>query len=224
MTTNEKKALINEFLNFMEQREEAAKSQPIILDRTVRVSENTSDVRFRKPGFQMGDVITFTLTTGEEVSAMAMRQDEDGTLFVFVDCLKDEQPMNPTDTNKGGYDGSLLRKKLNTDILATFPIHIRSRMKPVYKDGDLLRLLTEGEVFGKNEYGEPDGDQQLIPMKQRKNRIAFQGMGTDEWEWYWLQNQRKGSAARFALCTNSGFAHCYDASNSAGVRPAFKIQ
>ena len=96
-------------------------------------------------------------------------------------------------------------------------------MKSVYKDGDLLRLLTEGEVFGKNEYGEPDSYEQLVPMKRRKNRIAFKGTGTDEWEWYWLQNKRKDSATYFACVIRVGNAAYANAGNSFGIRPAFKI-
>ena len=165
-------------------------------------------------------MITFSLTTGEVVSAMAMRQEEDGMLFVFVDCLKDEAPMNEDNTTMGGYECCDLRKKLNTEILDTFPNSIKSRMKPVYQD-DKLRLLTAMEVFGENEYGDEDSGVLLPLMKYRKNRIAFQGKGTDEWEWYWLQNVYSASA--FAFVGNLGFATYSTASASFGVRPAFKI-
>lgn len=219
MTTHEKKALIKEFLDFMAQREEQLKNMTI--HRTVEITYRADEIIGTQRGFQIGDVIDFTLTTGEEVSAMAMRQDEDGMLFVFVDCLKDEQPMNPTDTTNGDYDLSSLRKKLNTDILATFPAHIRCQLKPVYKDGDLLRLLSKAEVLGKDE-GDDSADKQLIPMRQRKNRIAFRGKGTEEWEWYWLRDVV--SAPRFAAVRGYGAA-AYSAASSAsiGVRPAFKI-
>lgn len=60
-------------------------------------------------------------------------------------------------------------------------------------------------------------------MKQRKNRIAFQGKGTDCWEWYWLQNKADGYAAAFAGVGNGGGADYNGASGAAGVRPAFKI-
>ena len=65
--------------------------------------------------------------------------------------------------------------------------------------------------------------EQWEPMKKRKNRIAFQGKGTDTWEWYWLQNKYDGSAAGFAGVGNSGDASYDNASTSYGVRPAFKI-
>ena len=64
---------------------------------------------------------------------------------------------------------------------------------------------------------------QWEPMKLRRNRIAFQGMN-GSWEWYWLANKVKGSAASFASVAGAGDAYCDTASNSLGVRPAFKIK
>ena len=66
--------------------------------------------------FRVGDIIKFKLTDGEKVQAMAVQQENDGMLFCLVDCLADEYSMNDTNTNEGGYEGSDLRKKLNTEI------------------------------------------------------------------------------------------------------------
>lgn len=209
MTLEEKKALFEEFCQFIDSKEPVNDS--VDVQRTITVETDE---------YEVGDVITFSLTTGEVVSAMAMRQEEDGMLFVFVDCLKDEAPMNEDNTTMGGYECCDLRKKLNTEILDTFPNSIKSRMKPVYQD-DKLRLLTAMEVFGENEYGDEDNGVLLPLMKYRKNRIAFQGKGTDEWEWYWLQNVY--SASTFAAVANDGIAYSAGACSSLGVRPAFKI-
>ena len=64
---------------------------------------------------------------------------------------------------------------------------------------------------------------QWEPMKLRRNRIAFQGMN-GPWEWYWLANKVKGSAAYFAFVNGYGIADSTNASYSLGVRPAFKIK
>lgn len=170
----------------------------------------------------LGDTIRFGLSTGEHITAKAMRQEADGMLFVFVDCLNKEYPMNRTRTNKGGYRESDLRKVLNTEILDTFPNFIKSRMKPVYED-DRLRLLTAMEVFGENPYGDEDNGEQISFMENIRDRIAFQGDGTSRWEWYWLQNVVKDSAANFANGNGDGGASYSTASNARGVRPAFKI-
>lgn len=209
MNIEEKKALFEEFCQFIDSKEVV--NDTVDVQRTITVDTDE---------YEVGDVITFSLTTGEVVSAMAMRQEEDGMLFVFVDCLKDRQPMNEEDSNMGGYEASDLRKKLNEEILPTFPTSIRNRMKPVYKE-DKLRLLTAMEVFGENTYGDEDHGEPIPLMKKRRNRIAFQGYATDEWEWYWLQNTYVASA--FACVYSIGGASFANASNSLGVRPAFKI-
>ena len=174
--------------------------------------------------YNVGDVITFTLNDGEEVEAMAVKQEQDGMIFCLVDCLRKEYSMNRTSSNRGGYNSCALRKTLNTEILGSFPAEIREKMV-AFPNGDLLRLPTEREIFGWNIYGveEDDSVEQWEPMKKRKNRIAFQGKGTDTWEWYWLQNKYDGSAAYFAIVRRGGFASCSSASLSFGVRPAFKI-
>lgn len=175
-------------------------------------------------GYMVGDIIAFTLTDGEEVEALAVKQEQDGMIFCLVDCLNQEYPMNEEDSNRGGYEATDLRAKLKGEILDRFPADIREKMV-AFANGDYLRLPTEKEIFGCNEYGkaEPDDVQQWEPMKQRKNRIAFQGKGTDRWEWYWLQNAHKRYAAHFAYASTGGGANYFYASNARGVRPAFKI-
>lgn len=175
-------------------------------------------------GYMVGDVIAFTLTDGEEVEALAVKQEQDGMIFCLVDCLNQEYSMNEEDSNRGGYEATDLRVKLNGEILDRFPADIREKMV-AFANGDYLRLPTEKEIFGCNDYGkaEPDDVQQWEPMKKRKNRIAFQGKGTDRWEWYWLQNAHKRYAADFAYVDGNGCAACDNASAACGVRPAFKI-
>lgn len=208
MTNTEKKTLLAEFEKFLNIQTE---------ELTVRRSTTV-----QTDEYEVGDIIDFTLKTGEEVSAMAMRKETDGMLFVFMDCLKTEYPMNGSNTNKGGYEACMLRKKLNGEILDSFPDFLKARMKPVYKD-DKLRLLTAMEVFGKNPCKDKVGGEYLPLMGDIRNRIAFQGKGTGTWEWYWLQNTPNDSAAGFAGVYDFGSANCDGASSGNGVRPAFKI-
>lgn len=172
--------------------------------------------------YEVGDIIDFTLKTGEEVSAMAMRKEADGMLFMFADCLKTRYSMNSNDINVGGYPACTLRKKLNGEILDSFPDFLKARMKPVYKD-DKLRLLTAMEVFGKNLFEDKVGGKYLPLMDDIRNRIAYKGKNTGTWEWYWLQNTTKYSPAHFAMVNHIGTAHYANASYNGGVRPAFKI-
>lgn len=176
-------------------------------------------------GVMEGDRMRFQMTDGEEAEAFCVQILEDGSgLFIFTDCLKDEYRMNP-DWQYPGWEACELRGKLNGEILERFPEEIRSRMKP-FPNGDLLRIPTEKEIFGENPFGEkePEEVKQFDAMRDRRNRIAFQGFGTGEWEWYWTQNRSVLSASDACLVTSYGLASAYGASNSDGVRPLFLYQ
>jgi len=184
----------------------------------------TRAVEYNTDVFEVGDIIRFNLTDGEYVEAMAMKKETDGMIFLLVDCLAHEEPMNEECSNRGGYDGCDLRVKLNDGILSRFPVEIREQMV-AFPNGDFLRLPTEREIFGCNTYGEDEESnvEQWKPMELRRNRIAFQGHN-GAWEWYWLQNKRKNSAAGFAGVGSHGGASYASASGARGVRPAFKIK
>lgn len=183
-----------------------------------RMSEYPAEI------IRIGDIIEFTLNDGEEVQALAVDSDGVGTLFCMVDCISKSMQMNDQYTNEGGYNSSLLRKKLNSIVLKSFPDSIRQRMIP-FANGDYLRLPTESEIFGENKYGEPElmeGRQWEI-MKLRRNRIAFSGKNGDS-TWYWLQNKRRGSQRSFCAVDSVGSPNYGGADYSSGVRPAFYIQ
>lgn len=175
--------------------------------------------------FKVGDIIKVKLTDGVKVQAMAMQQEEDGMIFCLVDCLPGEYPMNSTRTNEGGYEESDLRKKLNGEILNLFPAEFKALMAP-FDNGDLLRLPTEKEIFGENYYGEYESPyvKQWKPMKKRRNRMAFDGSKDENLQWSWLMDKVGESAANFSVVGSSGGANYGYASDSRGVRPAFKIK
>lgn len=178
-------------------------------------------IKLKAEKFKLGDIISFELSDGEKVRARAVKREKNGMLFCTVDCLGQEEQMNCSDTNKGGYEASDLRKKLNSEILDRFPSEIRDRMKPM-ENGDLLRIPTEREIFGKNEYGDSDNAEQWPCMKKVRNRIALRGDNGD-WEWYWLQNRYRDSASYFCYVASNGNANANRASNSRGVRPVFLL-
>lgn len=177
--------------------------------------------------FEVGDVIRFKLTDGEKVEAIAVKQVGNNMLFIHTDCLKKEYPMYDeyNEDGYGDFDSSDLRKHLNSDILSRYSRKIREKMV-AFDNGDMLSIPTEKEIFGVNEYGEEEDAAvtQFKCMKQRRNRIAFQGFGTDEWEWYWLKNKKRNSASNFAFVYTSGYSGFTDASASGGVRPTFLLR
>lgn len=183
--------------------------------------------------FELGDVISFELKDGEKVQAKAVKKTDEGMLFITVDCLKDEYPMFKNPDSMGSmeinYFNSDLRHTLNGEILDRFPEEIKNRMVGMRIDNtdtfDLLRIPTEREIFGENPYGmaEPESVTQFKGMKNRRNRIAFQGSKTGTWEWYWLQNRIEDTASSFAFVGYSGLAYYSVAGFSGGVRPAFLL-
>lgn len=183
--------------------------------------------------FELGDIISFTLSTGEKVKAKAIRETPNGMLFITVDCLKDKQPMFKTSDRMGSmeisYFNSDLRHTLNGEILDTFSEEIKRRMVGMRVGQtncfDMLRIPTEREIFGKNPYGkdEPVSVRRFYGMENRRERIAFQGSETGTWKWYWLQNKIEGSASCFAGVGIDGDAGYGDASHFNGVRPVFLL-
>ena len=179
--------------------------------------------------YELGDIVSFSLDDGEEVEAVAVKEefDKHGNLcmvFMLLDCLKETCRMNRGDTNDGGYEESYLRDQLNTKYLEKFPASLRLNMVP-FENGDLLRIPTEREVFGSNTYGEeePDTVERFEPMKKRRNRLASDGLNGG-YQYYWLQNKRVRSATGFAVVSYGGYAGGSNASYSYGVRPLYRIR
>ena len=185
--------------------------------------------------FEKGDVIRFKLKDGEKVQAKAVKKTDEGMLFITVDCLKGKYQMFK---NTGGmrsmdinYFNSDLRHALNGEILARFPDKIRIRMVGMRIDDesnvffDILRIPTEKEIFGENPYSKDESDTvvQFKGMKNRRNRIAFQGSKTGTWNWYWLQNRVEGTSFNFARVNGSGHACGDGVSYPIGVRPVFLL-
>lgn len=189
--------------------------EPIKVERTIQIVTEMCNV---------GDVISFELTDGEPVKAMAVKETSDGMLFIFVDCIKEEKPMvDDEDDEEVPYKDTDMRTYLNADLLERFPEEIRERMLPM-EYGDYLRLATEKEIFGVNKYGadESDSVQQFEPMKLRRNRIAFEG-DNGSFQWWWLKTKHKNSIYTFAYVNGDGNAYHSYASYSDGVRPVFLL-
>ncbi len=224
----EKLDLMVELAEIIEKPEACMKKLMAVEKAIVRIKSQVGSYigafieEFDIEGLKVGDIVSFELEDGEEVEAMAVKQDGNNMIFCFVDCLKKGYRMNPTNTNEGGWEESELRQKLNGEILERFPEKLRSRMVP-FGNGDVLRIPTEKEMFGENKYGEaePEDVTWWEPMKLRRNRICLKGKNGLS-EWGWLQNAV--SSADFAYVDfHGGNAHDYWVSDSLGVRPVFQL-
>lgn len=166
---------------------------------------------------EIGDKIVVSLAGLGDFPATAHKITEKGILFIFDDYVIC-RTMNDRNTNAGGFDNSDLKKWIDTFLFEAFPEYLKERIAD-------LSIPTIGELFGwddewDREHFEPDQDEQLPLMKQRRNRIGFYN---NEWEWGWLRNaaKREFSSAYFASVGSDGYAGCNNASYSFGVRPEF---
>ena len=138
----------------------------------------------------VGDQILVSLAELGDFTATAHKITDKGVLFIFDDYVT-SRPMNNKNTNKGGYEKSDLKKWIDCVLLEAFPEELKNRIAD-------LSIPTVGELFGhddewNNEHFEPDTDEQLLLMKERRNRVAYLN---NEWEWGWLRNPQKRSFLR----------------------------
>lgn len=165
----------------------------------------------------VGDQIEIPLGNLGTFTATAQMVKDDKVLFLFDDYIA-KRPMNENGSNEGGYEKSDLKKWIENDLFKMFPKALRKHMTG-------LTIPTLGEICGwgdnwDKEHIEPDGDEQLPLMKQRRNRVAYYN---NECSSGWLRNAMKKefSSACFAFVGNNGGASCDRASTSCGVRPEF---
>ena len=166
---------------------------------------------------QVGDQVIIPLAEIGEFSATAHKVTDEGIMFIFDEYII-RRPMNSKNTNKGGFEKSELKKWMDTVLLMAFPEELRDK---IYG----LTLPTVGQIVGhedewNNNNLEPDTDEQLPLMKERKNRVAY---FKNDSSWGWLRNATKEevSSAYFAGVNGYGVTHYYNASGSYGVRPEF---
>lgn len=168
---------------------------------------------------KVGDKITVDFKELGKFEATAYEVTDNDVLFIFDDYIA-ERPMNEKPTNEGGYEKSDLKKWIDSYLYNSFPLELKTRMLE-------LTIPTVGQVVGWDDewdksHFEPDGDEQLPLMKNRRNRVAY---FNNECEWGWLRNAMKKeySSVSFAIVSTAGSADYSNASNSRGVRPAFRV-
>lgn len=165
--------------------------------------------------FKVGDQIEVGKYT-----ATCQKVTKKGALFLLDQYLDEPFKMNRENTNEGGYEESDLHVELQKNSILEIFGSLRERMVP-FKNGDLLRIPYAEEFFGDVDAYEPSGKKQWPLMKDRKNRIAIRE--GEPYEWGWLQNKVKSSAAGFVFVDDGGITYYYGASATRGVRPVFRL-
>ena len=165
---------------------------------------------------QVGDQIIIPLDAFGKFTVTAQKVTDRGIMFMFDDYVA-RRPMNSSNTNKGGFEESELKKWMDTVLFMAFPDELRDK---IYG----LTLPSVGQIVGSESTIalEPDTDEQLPLMKGCKNRVAsFE----DHLAWGWLKNAVKEaySLTDFALVDIYGGVEYCDAAYLFGVRPVFWV-
>ena len=150
--------------------------------------------------FKIGDQIRIKLKDIGEVALTAQKVTEEGTYFMFNKAVVN-RCMNSSGKNNGGFKESDLYKWLNGEFLNLFPAELKERIKDI-------TIPTYGQIFGHDDkfYDnfEPDNDNQLSLMKDKKNRVFFDL--EDKWCWSWLQNASKKEVSKHSFCGLDDYA------------------
>lgn len=164
---------------------------------------------------QSGDLIPFTLKTGEKLVVRTTHDGNGKLFFVLEDCMRNEHYMNKEYSNKGGWKTCDMQKYLNTTVFALLPDDLQAVIAPTtivqVENGerrvteDKLFLLSITQVFGKGEWTEYEPeDTQLDIFTFEKDRVKMCAeYGT---YWWWLRSP-------YSAC--SGYFHAVNASGSA---------
>lgn len=158
--------------------------------------------------YKLGDTLEFEMN-GKTVEAFAVKQEEDGMIFLFRNCLDREYQMDEVE----GVFKSLVDK---------IPEELKEMLIP-FESGEFFRLPTEKEIFDVNNFGVPENTSisQWECMKKRCNRISFSE--TDSLEWYWLNTKSPSSNTNFVFVDIYGGAFCLEDNYPRGIRPVLKI-
>lgn len=176
-------------------------------------------------GFQVGDQIKI----GDYCTATCQKVGKRSAVFMFDQCLKGFRsmysPIGLRDRSKSGYKDSDLRIFLNKMAETQLFEDVQNMMIPFKKTGDLLRIPTAEEIFGRRnvryDFELCSHKNQWELMGDIKNRISYKKMGIVP---FWLQNNLKGSFITFAAVSPTGTLTTREDSSLNGVRIVFKLR
>lgn len=179
--------------------------------------------------FEIGDEISDTLKTGEEVVFVVVGKDmyqPGDVIFGLKDCLKDTHCMNPEWTNEGGWTASDMRKYLSTEVFEQLPDDLQAIIKPrmIQDSFDRIWLFSEMEIFGDEDWTEKDADRgaQMPYFKRKGNRVKGLGKDGPAHSW-WERSPYATSSNYFCVVSSNGNAGAYYANSSDGVAFGFCV-
>lgn len=198
----------------MNHREESVRGVEVV--HQVHSSDITDNEKW-----EVGDILRFTLSTGERVEAMCHRIEDNKAIFNTTHCLEKKMPIDSS-RNTNSWEDSELRHYLNTKLLNSFPISIRLRVRCI-NGGDLITIPSMQDIFGDWDYDnwEPKSD----GLNNRNWELMQYEQYRAKGNWYWLRDFRYDSSIGYSWCiVNTGGSANYDFGYLAyGLAPAFAL-
>ena len=183
---------------------------------------------------QTFDQFPIVLKNGEFAVITVGHDSKGKTYFCLEDCLGSyDCDMNGNNTNEDGWSATVMRKFLNTCVLALLPNEILNVIKPTkivqiingkrITTRDRLFLFSKTQVSGKGiwtEQFEPE-DEQIDIFGTEKNRVKESGKrGT--W-WYFLRTPCVNSVKRFYSIDANGNSDRSQANRRSAIAFGFCI-
>ena len=152
--------------------------------------------------------------------------------FQLHDCYATTYPMNPTDTNSGGWQNSAMRTTRLPAVLALMPAEIQAGIREVQKKtsagnqsssiqttNDKLFLLSEIEIFGSTTNSFAGEGTQYDYYKAGNSKVKNLNGGA--YTWWCERSPDSNYSTRFCGVGTGGNASWNHASISGGVAFGF---
>ena len=147
--------------------------------------------------------------------------------FGLHDCYGTTYPMNSSNTNSTGWNGSKMRTETLPAILAKMPENIQNGIRAVNKltatsgtnstiktASDKLFTFSEMEVYGSTTYSCSGEGKQYDYYKAGNSKVKKVGSTAS---WWWLRSPLRNINGYFCAVYTDGSVTYYNASDSGGV-------
>ena len=194
----------------------------------VTLSLNGTNYAFDVIGFNHDDLTTSTAYGEETATGKA------GITFQMHDLFATTYVMNSSNTNRGGWKSSAMRKSTMATMKGYLPAAWQTAIKPVNKVSgtgggsssgtetvsDSCFLLAEIEIFGSTTYSVSGEGTQYAYYKAGNSKVKNKGGSANHW---WERSPRSGDKNYFCCVHSNGGASIDVASNSRGVAFGFCV-
>ena len=151
--------------------------------------------------------------------------------FQMHDCYGTAYPMNPSNTNSGGWQNSAMRSTHLPAILDLMPAEVQAAIKEVRKKtsagnqsssiqttNDKLFLLSEIEIFGSTTFSFAGEGTQYAYYQSGNSKVKNRSGSANDW---WGRSPRSSNSTYFCAVMGLGDAIAASASASKGVAFGF---